>query len=73
MYLYIILNNKTTDYELIRIGKWNQIKGNAKQQYGVTFNDDESFSEGKYDEMVGKIQEKTGKAKDEVKKEIASW
>ena len=61
-------------------GKWNQIKGNAKQQYGVTFNDDESFSEGKYDEMVGKIQEKTGKlidsnrkAKDEVKKEIASW
>ncbi len=54
-------------------GKWNQIKGNAKQQYGVSFNDDEAFSEGKYDEMVGKIQEKTGKAKDEVKKEIASW
>ena len=54
-------------------GKWNKIKGNAKQQYGITFNDDESFSEGKYDEMVGKIQEKTGKAEDEVKKEIASW
>ncbi|NND89087.1 MAG: CsbD family protein [Flavobacteriaceae bacterium] len=54
-------------------GKWNQIKGNAKQQYGITFNDDESFSEGKYDEMVGKIQEKSGKTKEEVKKEISSW
>ncbi|MDX1461837.1 MAG: CsbD family protein [Marinirhabdus sp.] len=54
-------------------GKWNQIKGNAKQQYGITFNDDEAFSEGKYEEMVGKIQEKTGKAKEDVKKEISSW
>lgn len=54
-------------------GKWKQIKGNVKQQYGITFNDDEVFSEGKYDEMVGKIQEKSGKTKYEVKKEIASW
>jgi uncharacterized protein YjbJ (UPF0337 family) len=32
-----------------------------------------AFSERKYDEMMGKIEEKTGKAKDEIKKEIASW
>lgn len=54
-------------------GNWNQIKGNAKQQYGVTFNDDEAFSEGKFDEIVGKIQEKTGKAKEEVEKMIEKW
>jgi len=54
-------------------GKWKQIKGKAKQQYGITFNDDEEFSEGKYDEMVGQIQEKTGNAKEDVKKEIEKW
>ncbi|UAB81146.1 CsbD family protein [Marixanthomonas sp. SCSIO 43207] len=54
-------------------GKWNQIKGNVKQKYGVEMNDDETFSEGKFDEVVGKIQEKTGKAKEDIKKEIASW
>lgn len=54
-------------------GKWKQIKGKAKQQYGMTFNDDDEFTEGKYDEMVGKMQEKSGKTKDEIKKEIASW
>ena len=31
-----------------------------------------TFSEGKYDEMVGKIQEKTGKAKEDIKKEHTS-
>ncbi|GEQ86631.1 CsbD family protein [Patiriisocius marinistellae] len=54
-------------------GKWNQIKGKAKEQYGMTFNDDEAFSEGQYDQLVGKMQEKTGKAKEAVQKEIASW
>tara|TARA_R100001369_G_scaffold92762_1_gene139652 strand:- start:2687 stop:2872 length:186 start_codon:yes stop_codon:yes gene_type:complete len=54
-------------------GKWNQIKGNVKQKYGVEMDDDETFSEGKLDEVVGKIQEKTGKAKEDIKKEIDSW
>ena len=54
-------------------GNWNQIKGNVKQKYGVEMNDDETYSEGKFDEVVGKIQEKTGKAKEDIKKEIASW
>ncbi|MGJ8666359.1 MAG: CsbD family protein [Patiriisocius sp.] len=54
-------------------GKWNQIKGKAKEQYGMTFNDDEEFSEGQYDKLVGKMQEKTGKVKEDIEKEIASW
>lgn len=54
-------------------GNWNQIKGNVKQKYGVEMDDDETYSEGKFDEVVGKIQEKTGKAKEDIKKEIASW
>ncbi|MCH2490856.1 MAG: CsbD family protein [Flavobacteriales bacterium] len=54
-------------------GKWNQIKGNAKQEYGVTTDDDATFSEGKFDELVGKIQEKTGKTKEKIKEEISNW
>ncbi|MGB5943108.1 MAG: CsbD family protein [Leeuwenhoekiella sp.] len=51
-------------------GKWNQIKGNFKQKYGKITDDDTTYSEGKFDEMLGRLQEKTGKAKSELKKEI---
>jgi len=34
--------------------------------------DDVTFSEGKFDEMLGRLQEKTGKSKEELKKEIES-
>ncbi|MCW8979753.1 MULTISPECIES: CsbD family protein [Altibacter] len=54
-------------------GNWNQIKGKAKQQYGIAVDDDSTYSEGKFDELVGRIQEKTGKAKEDIKKEVSSW
>lgn len=59
----------TTELE----GKWNQIKGDFKQKYGNHFNDDEKFADGKLDEVVGRIQEKTGKTKEAIKKEIENW
>ncbi|MBW2961163.1 CsbD family protein [Mesonia aestuariivivens] len=51
-------------------GKWNQIKGNFKQKYGNVTDDDVTYSEGKFDEMLGRLQEKTGKSKEELQKEI---
>lgn len=60
-----------TDEELK--GKWNQVKGKFKQQYGDLTDDDVTFSEGKFDEMLGRIQEKTGKTKDELRDEIERW
>ena len=50
-------------------GNWNQIKGKLKQQYGNLTDDDLTYVEGKEDELIGRIQKKTGKAK----KEIQSW
>ncbi|MGA9326862.1 MAG: general stress protein CsbD, partial [Salegentibacter sp.] len=38
--------------------------------YGDVTDDDTTYSEGKFDEMLGKLQEKTGKSKEELKKEI---
>jgi len=53
-------------------GKWNQVKGKFKQKYGEVTDDDLTYSEGKFDEMLGNIQEKTGKSKEALKEEIES-
>jgi uncharacterized protein YjbJ (UPF0337 family) len=51
-------------------GNWNQIKGKLKQSYGNLTDDDLTYVEGKEDELLGRLQEKTGKSKDQLKKEI---
>jgi uncharacterized protein YjbJ (UPF0337 family) len=52
-------------------GNWNELKGKLKQQYGNLTDDDLMFNEGREDEMLGKLQKKLGKSKDEVRKLIA--
>ncbi|MRX48276.1 CsbD family protein [Pedobacter puniceum] len=47
-------------------GKWNEIKGKVKQAYADLTDDDLTYQEGQEDEMLGKIQSKTGKTRDEV-------
>lgn len=51
-------------------GNWNQIKGKLKQQYGDLTDDDLTYAEGKEDELLGRIQKKTGQSKEEVQKFI---
>ncbi len=51
-------------------GHWNQAKGKLKQQYADLTDDDLTYVEGKEDELLGKLQEKTGKSRDELKKMI---
>lgn len=51
-------------------GNWNQIKGKLKQKYGQLTDDDLSFAEGKEEELLGRLQEKLGKGKDELRDEI---
>jgi len=53
-------------------GTWNDIKGRAKRQYANLTDDDLMYEEGKDDELVGRIQKKIGKSKDEVIKWIQS-
>lgn len=53
-------------------GNWNQVKGKLKQKYSDLTDDDLKFQEGKEDELYGRLQEKLGKSKDEVKQIIAS-
>jgi uncharacterized protein YjbJ (UPF0337 family) len=51
-------------------GKWNQVKGKLKQKYGDLTDDDLTYVEGKEDELLGRLQEKTGKTKEELASEI---
>lgn len=48
-------------------GNWNQIKGKLKEEYGELTDNDLVYKEGKEDQLIGRIQEKTGKTKQEIK------
>jgi uncharacterized protein YjbJ (UPF0337 family) len=52
-------------------GNWNEIKGKLKQQFATLTDDDLLLIEGKQDEMLGKIQTKLGKTKEEFHELIA--
>jgi uncharacterized protein YjbJ (UPF0337 family) len=53
-------------------GKWNEIKGKIKQSYADLSDDDLTYEEGKEDELYGRLQQKTGKSRDEVIKWLRS-
>ncbi|MEI6820978.1 MAG: CsbD family protein [Bacteroidota bacterium] len=46
-------------------GSWNEQKGKLKQKFAVLTDNDLLFEEGKKEEMLGKIQNKLGKTKEE--------
>lgn len=53
-------------------GNWNETKGKLKQKFASLTDNDLMFAEGKKDEMLGKLQIKLGKTKDELHKIIAA-
>ena len=46
------------------------MKGKLKQKYGQLTDDDLAFAEGKGDELLGRLQQKLGKSKEDLRKEI---
>ena len=53
-------------------GSWNEIKGKLKQKYGQLTDDDLTFADGKEDELLGRLQQRLGKSKEDLRKEIES-
>jgi uncharacterized protein YjbJ (UPF0337 family) len=51
-------------------GNWNEQKGKLKQKFAVLTDNDLMFAEGKKDEMLGRLQIKLGKSKEELEKLI---
>jgi len=57
----------TTEFK----GDWNQAKGKLKQKFAELTDDDLLFTEGKKDELYGRLQSKLGKSKEEIHKIIS--
>jgi uncharacterized protein YjbJ (UPF0337 family) len=53
-------------------GGWNEVKGKLKQKYGQLTDDDLTFAEGKDEELLGRLQKRLGRSKEELRKEIES-
>jgi uncharacterized protein YjbJ (UPF0337 family) len=51
-------------------GSWNEIKGKLKQKYGQLTDQDLMFAEGNEDELLGRLQKRLGRTKDELRAEI---
>lgn len=54
-------------------GSWNDMKGKLKEEYAELTDDDLLYQEGQEDQLLGKIQKKTGQTKEQVKDWIDSF
>ena len=54
-------------------GNWNELKGKLKQKFASLTDNDLMYEEGKRDEMLGKLQIKLGKTKEELNKILSSF
>ena len=54
-------------------GNWKQLKGKAKQQWGKLTQDDLDRVDGHKDELVGMIQEKYGRSREEAEQEVNNF
>jgi len=54
-------------------GQWNQLKGAVREQWGKLTNDDLDQIQGNSEQLVGRIQERYGIARDEARRQVDSW
>ena len=54
-------------------GNWNQVKGKVKEQWGKLTDDDLTKISGQRDQLVGRLQERYGYAKEQAEREVKDW
>lgn len=54
-------------------GKWKQMRGSMKQQWGKLTDDDLDYINGKQDQLIGKLQERYGIAREEAQRRADEW
>lgn len=54
-------------------GNWKQFKGKVKEQWGKLTDDDLDVINGQREQLVGRIQEREGIARDEAEKQVKNW
>jgi uncharacterized protein YjbJ (UPF0337 family) len=53
-------------------GNWNEQKGKLMQKFATLTDNDLMFEEGKKEEMMGRLQVKLGKSKEELQKILSA-
>lgn len=48
-------------------GSWKEVAGKLKQKYAVLTDNDLMFEEGKDEELLGRLEKKLGKSKEEIR------
>ena len=54
-------------------GRWKQLKGKVKEQWGKLTDDDLDVIAGRRDQLLGRIQQRHGVAKDEAERQVRDW
>lgn len=54
-------------------GNWKTFKGQVKQQWGKLTDDDLDVIAGRRDELIGRIQNAYGLARDEADRQVREW
>lgn len=54
-------------------GTWNKIRGKVQQQWGELTDDDVDKIQGKYDELVGALQERYGYSEQRAREEVDTF
>ncbi len=63
----------TSETKLNFKGNWNIVKGKLKQSYGELTDDDLTYTEGKEDELLGRIQRRVGATAADIRKKIEEF
>ncbi|NML46085.1 CsbD family protein [Ramlibacter sp. G-1-2-2] len=54
-------------------GRWKQLKGKVREQWGKLTDDDLDVIAGRRDQLLGRIQQRHGLAKDEAERQVKNW
>jgi uncharacterized protein YjbJ (UPF0337 family) len=54
-------------------GKWAQLKGSVREQWGRLTDDDVDQVQGRAQQLIGRIQERYGIARDEAERQVDAW
>lgn len=54
-------------------GQWKQVKGKAREKWGEVTGDELDQAAGKRDQLIGLVQSRYGRAKEEAEREVEEW
>ena len=54
-------------------GRWTQVKGNVKSEWGRLTDDDVDQVDGQQDKLIGRVQERYGVEREEAERQVSNW